>query len=158
MCDDRFAGEMISTFGGSLSGGIASVVVVVVGRAVAVAGRVVDVVVVVGRVVAVAGRVVDVVAVWAVLVFGIVVEVDVIEPAAAVPVGSSVVESVSASPGEHAATSRSVVRPSAAIRTQRWRVRDKPTGLLRVSRRRDRRRLRSSVVRVSMRLVVSSIP
>ena len=54
MCDDRFAGEMISTVGGLLPGGIASVEVVVVGRVVVVEGFVVggvDVVVVVGAVV-----------------------------------------------------------------------------------------------------------
>ena len=116
MCDERFAGEMISMLGGLLSGGIASVVVLVVGRVV-VEGRVVVVVVVSGRVVVVVvGRVVDVVGDEAVLVSGIVVAAW-LDPAAAVPVGSSVVESVSSAAGEHAAISMRVARPSAAIRT-----------------------------------------
>jgi len=152
MWEDRFAGEIFSAVGGSLSGGIASVVVVVVNRVVVV-GRVV---VVVDDVV-VDGRVVDVVVVEAALVSSVVV-VDWVDPAATVPVGSFVVESVSSAAGEHAATSSRVARPSAAIRTELRRLRDTPTASPRACRRPGRRTSRSSAAAVRSWLVLASIP
>ena len=155
MCEERFAGEMISTVGGLLPGGMARVEVVVVGRVVVVEGFVVDgveVVVVVGTVVVVT-VVLDVVP-----SSGAVVDVDESDPAAMVPVGSLVVEFVSSVDGEHAAISSSVARASAETRASFCRVRDTPTESRTGFHLPDRRRLRSFVVRVPMRSVVSSIP
>ena len=149
MCEERFAGEMISTVGGRLPGGMARVEVVVVGRVVVV--EEVDVVVVVGTVVVVV--VLDVVP-----SSGAVVVVVAFDPAAAVAAGSSTVESASSAAGEHAARRSSATRPSAANCPRRPRVRDTPTELQRAFRRLDRRMLRSCSVRVTMRSAVSSIP
>ena len=138
-----------------MPGGMASVEVVVVGRVVVVGAEVVvvgvDVVVVVGAFVVVV--VLDVVP-----SSGVVVDVDWSAVAAAVPVGSSGVGSVSSAAGEHAAIRNSADRTSAANWTDLRRVRGTPTEPRRAFRRPDRRMLRSCSVRVTMRLAVPSIP
>ena len=154
VCEDRFFGEMISTVGGRFPGGMASVEVVVVGCVVVV----IDVVVVFGvEVVVVVGAVV-VVVLDVVPSSGAVVDEVPFGSAAAVAVGSSMVESVSSADGEHAATTSSAAPISATTPTGLRLAMDTPTESRTAFRRPDRRTLRSCLVRVTMRLVASSIP
>ena len=142
-----------------MPGGIARVEVVVVGRLVVVVeGFVVDGVVDGVEVVVVVGAVVVVMVLDVVPSSGAAVDVDESDPAAMVPVGSLVVESVSLVEGEHAAIRSSAARTNAEVRTDLVRVRDTPTESRTACHPPDRRRSRSFVVRVPMRLVVSSIP
>lgn len=144
MCEDRFAGEMIVTVGGWLSGGTASVVVVA-GRRVVVGANVVVVV----------EMVVDV-PVVEVVVGCVVVEVS--DPPPVVVVVSDVVVVASSVFGEHAVTSRSTTRPSIARYDKGRRVTGTPMARLRVCRRRDRRTSHSSVAQAQMTSVAPNIP